>query len=121
MPGWLHWGLFRRANSFTSTLGLSATTPSTNRKAWRGSTSRRWRSSTTTTLAWVVDALEAILASTTHASGRQLHTIRVVGGGSQNRLLNQMTADASGCTVVTGPVEAAALGVLMMQAVATGH
>jgi rhamnulokinase len=32
-----------------------------------------------------------------------------------------MTADASGCTVVTGPVEAAALGVLMMQAVATGH
>lgn len=70
---------------------------------------------------WVVDALEAILASTTHASGRQLHTIRVVGGGSQNRLLNQMTADASGCTVVTGPVEAAALGVLMMQAVATGH
>jgi hypothetical protein len=32
-----------------------------------------------------------------------------------------MTADASGCTVVTGPIEAAALGVLMMQAVATGH
>jgi rhamnulokinase len=44
-----------------------------------------------------------------------------VGGGSQNRLLNQLTADACGRTVVTGPVEAAALGVIMMQAVATGH
>lgn len=47
--------------------------------------------------------------------------IRVVGGGSQNRLLNQFTADACGRTVITGPVEAAALGVIMMQAVATGH
>jgi rhamnulokinase len=70
---------------------------------------------------WVVEALEEILASAGLSSGRQLETIRVVGGGSQNRLLNQFTADACGRTVVTGPVEAAALGVIMMQAVATGH
>jgi len=70
---------------------------------------------------WVVEALEEILASAGLSNGRQLDTIRVVGGGSQNRLLNQLTADACGRTVITGPVEAAALGVVMMQAVATGH
>ncbi|MFO7634250.1 MAG: rhamnulokinase family protein [Caldilinea sp.] len=70
---------------------------------------------------WVVEALEEILTSAGLSNGRQLDTIRVVGGGSQNRLLNQFTADACGRTVVTGPVEAAALGVIMMQAVATGH
>lgn len=70
---------------------------------------------------WVVEALEEILASAGRGDGRQIRVIRVVGGGSQNRLLNQFTADACGRTVVTGPVEAAALGVIMMQAVATGH
>ncbi len=53
--------------------------------------------------------------------GRQLDTIRIVGGGSQNRLLCQFTADACGVPVVAGPVEAAALGNLMMQAVAAGE
>jgi len=70
---------------------------------------------------WVVDALEEILTSAGRTGSRHLDTIRVVGGGSQNRLLNQFTADACGRTVVTGPVEAAAMGVIMMQAVATGH
>lgn len=70
---------------------------------------------------WVVEALEEILAAAGRGDGRQIHVIRVVGGGSQNRLLNQFTADACGRTVITGPVEAAALGVIMMQAVATGH
>lgn len=70
---------------------------------------------------WVIEALEEILASAGLSHGRQIDTIRVVGGGSQNRLLNQFTADACGRTVVTGPVEAAALGVIMMQAVARGH
>ena len=54
-------------------------------------------------------------------AGPRLTSVRIVGGGSQNRLLNQFTADASGRLVVTGPVEAAALGNVMMQAVATGH
>lgn len=54
-------------------------------------------------------------------SGEHFDTIRVVGGGCQNRLLNQFTADACARLVVTGPVEATALGNVMMQAIATGH
>jgi rhamnulokinase len=63
---------------------------------------------------WVSEALE-------HLTNRKLTTIRIVGGGSQNKLLNQFTADACGREVVTGPVEATALGNIMMQAIATGH
>jgi rhamnulokinase len=70
---------------------------------------------------WVVHALEELLASADGVSGSRLTSVRIVGGGSQNRLLNQFTADACGRVVVTGPVEAAALGNVMMQAVATGH
>ena len=62
---------------------------------------------------WVVEALEDV-------TGRQLETIRIVGGGSRNRLLCQLTADVSGRRVVAGPVEATALGNIMVQAVATG-
>jgi rhamnulokinase len=52
---------------------------------------------------------------------RSLSTVRVVGGGCLNRFLCQMTADACGREVIAGPVEAAALGNAMVQAVATGH
>jgi rhamnulokinase len=45
--------------------------------------------------------------------------LRVVGGGSRNRLLNQLTADATGRVVLTGPSEATALGNVAMQMVAT--
>ncbi len=54
-------------------------------------------------------------------TGRGLCTIRLVGGGCLNRFLCQMTADACGRDVIAGPVEAAALGNAMVQAVATGH
>ncbi|MGP8173302.1 MAG: rhamnulokinase [Terracidiphilus sp.] len=54
-------------------------------------------------------------------TGRGIRTIRVVGGGCLNRFLCQMTADASGREVAAGPVEAAALGNAMVQAVATGR
>lgn len=54
-------------------------------------------------------------------SGRNLSAIRAVGGGSMNRLLCQMTADACQMEVIAGPVEAATLGNAMIQAVATGH
>lgn len=70
---------------------------------------------------WVVNALEDLLTSVDGIAGPRLTSIRIVGGGSQNQLLNQFTADACGRTVVTGPIEAAALGNVMMQAVATGH
>lgn len=69
---------------------------------------------------WVVNALEELLAEGDQ-TGRRLTTIRIVGGGCQNRLLNQLTADACQREVITGPVEAAILGNIMMQAVATGH
>ena len=63
---------------------------------------------------WVLAALEDL-------GGRRLEVIRVVGGGSQNGLLCQMTADACGRPVVAGPVEATALGNILAQAVATGY
>jgi rhamnulokinase len=63
---------------------------------------------------WVLEALEAL-------TGQQLKIVRIVGGGSQNRLLSQFAADACQRPVVTGPVEAAALGNILLQAIATGH
>ena len=61
----------------------------------------------------VLEALETL-------TGRDLKTIRVVGGGSQNKLLNQLTADVCRKVVVAGPVEASTLGNVMVQAVARG-
>ncbi len=51
---------------------------------------------------------------------RPIARIRVIGGGSQNALLNQLTADATGIPVVAGPVEATALGNVAVQMLATG-
>jgi rhamnulokinase len=53
--------------------------------------------------------------------GKRLAPIHIVGGGSQNRLLNQFTADATGRTVVAGPVEATAAGNALMQLIALGE
>jgi rhamnulokinase len=52
--------------------------------------------------------------------GYRLEEIRIIGGGSRNRLLNQFTANATGRPVIAGPVEATALGNLAMQMLATG-
>lgn len=52
---------------------------------------------------------------------RQIDQIRIVGGGSKNRLLNQLTADATGKRVLAGPVEATALGNAAVQILATGE
>jgi rhamnulokinase len=61
----------------------------------------------------VLDSLEEV-------TGRRFDRIRIVGGGSRNRLLNQFTADATGRTVLAGPAEATALGNVAMQMLATG-
>ena len=53
--------------------------------------------------------------------GRRLDVIHIVGGGTHNTLLNQMTADACGRTVVAGPVEATAIGNILVQAMGVGH
>lgn len=54
-------------------------------------------------------------------SGKRLSPLHIIGGGTQNRLLNQFTADSTKRTVVTGPVEATAIGNILMQAIALGH
>ena len=62
----------------------------------------------------------SVLESLEELTGRRFDEIRVVGGGARNRLLNQFTADATGRTVIAGPVEATALGNVAMQMLATG-
>jgi rhamnulokinase len=84
------------------------------------------------TLASPAQVVRLILDSLARAYRRALHraagladvslprTLHIVGGGSQNALLNQLTADALGVEVVAGPVEATALGNLAVQAHALG-
>jgi rhamnulokinase len=63
---------------------------------------------------WVLERLEEML-------GKRLDVIHIVGGGTQNRLLNQLAADATQRPVITGPVEATAIGNVLMQAISLGH
>ena len=53
-------------------------------------------------------------------SGREVDVVHIVGGGARNALLCQLTADACGLPVVAGPVEATALGNVLVQARALG-
>jgi rhamnulokinase len=53
--------------------------------------------------------------------GSQLEVIHIVGGGSRNRLLCQFAADATQRPVLAGPVEATAIGNVLMQALALGE
>lgn len=62
---------------------------------------------------WVVEKLEEL-------TQKPLHVIHVLGGGTQNRLLQQLTADATGREVICGPVEATAIGNILMQAIGLG-
>jgi rhamnulokinase len=62
-----------------------------------------------------------VLERTEELSGKQLDPIHIIGGGTKNRLLNQFTADAIGRTAVTGPVEATAIGNVLMQAIGLSH
>lgn len=54
-------------------------------------------------------------------TGRRFGTLYVVGGGSQNEFLCQITANVTDTAVVVGPVEATATGNVLTQAYATGH
>lgn len=61
-----------------------------------------------------------ILKKIEDVSDKKINKIHIVGGGSQNKLLNQLTANATGKTVFAGPTEATALGNILVQAVAKG-
>ncbi|HUB65854.1 MAG TPA: rhamnulokinase family protein [Candidatus Methylacidiphilales bacterium] len=54
-------------------------------------------------------------------TGQKIETLHIVGGGTRNDLLNQLTANAVKRKVVTGPVEATAAGNVLIQALALGH
>jgi rhamnulokinase len=62
---------------------------------------------------WVLERLEAL-------TGQRAEVIHIVGGGSQNGLLNQFTADACNRPVLAGPVEATAIGNVLVQALGAG-
>jgi len=61
-----------------------------------------------------------VLESLESAISRQIGPIHIVGGGSRNRLLNQLVADATQRLVVAGPSEATAAGNVMVQAIGSG-
>lgn len=60
------------------------------------------------------EELEAIL-------GKDLRALHIIGGGSNNLMLNQFTANAIGVPVISGPVEATAIGNMLIQAIALGE
>ncbi|MBL7186365.1 MAG: rhamnulokinase [Phycisphaerae bacterium] len=62
----------------------------------------------------ITEAIEDIAES-------KIDVMHIVGGGIQNELLCQFTANALGKRVVTGPIEATAIGNILMQAIATGR
>jgi len=62
---------------------------------------------------WTLERLEEL-------SGHKVDALHIVGGGTQNKLLNQFVANAIQQPVICGPVEATAIGNMLMQAVALG-
>ena len=63
---------------------------------------------------WVLGKLEDML-------GHPIKVVHIIGGGMQNELLCQFAADAMQCPVIAGPIEATAMGNILMQALALGH
>ncbi|MBS4217565.1 rhamnulokinase [Bacillus sp. FJAT-49711] len=61
-----------------------------------------------------IEELEAMV-------GEKIEQLHIVGGGSQNEFLNQLTADLSGKIVYSGPVEATAIGNLLMQLISSNE
>jgi rhamnulokinase len=68
----------------------------------------------------LADAYARTLDDAARLSGQRIDVIHVVGGGSLNTLLCQLTADRTGLPVLAGPVEATALGNILVQARAAG-
>lgn len=69
----------------------------------------------------LAEAYVKVIAQLQEAAGVKVNSINIVGGGSANKLLNQLTANATGKTVYAGPVEATVLGNLTTQMQALGE
>ncbi|HEX8627352.1 MAG TPA: rhamnulokinase family protein [Catenuloplanes sp.] len=80
----------------------------------RGATVRCILESLACRYRWVLERAEAL-------SGAPVRVLHLVGGGAANDLLCQLTADLTGRPVVAGPVEATAVGNLLVQAMADGQ
>lgn len=65
-------------------------------------------------------AYKKTLAEIASVTDRTISLVHILGGGSQNDLLNQLTADICGITVKTGPVEATLFGNIAVQAISAG-
>jgi rhamnulokinase len=63
----------------------------------------------------------SVLAAIEGLTGTAIPGVHVIGGGCRNAYLNQVTADATGRPVLAGPVEATALGNLLVQSIASGE
>jgi rhamnulokinase len=76
------------------------------------------------TVRCILESLAAAYARTVHRAaelaGRPVDVLHVVGGGSRNALLCRLTADAAQLPVLAGPMEATALGNVLVQARARG-
>lgn len=68
----------------------------------------------------LAEAFASAVRTAARLAGRSVDTVHIVGGGSQNTLLCQLTADHLGLPVLAGPVEATALGNVLAQARAQG-
>jgi rhamnulokinase len=68
----------------------------------------------------LADAFARAAAQASSLAGNPLASINIVGGGARNALLCQATADRSGVPVIAGPVEATAIGNVLVQARAAG-
>ncbi|MBP1040254.1 rhamnulokinase [Vagococcus sp. BWB3-3] len=61
------------------------------------------------------------LTTLAELTGKTFQNLQIVGGGANARLLNQLTANATGLTVEAGPTEATAIGNILMQMLTTGE
>ncbi len=66
-------------------------------------------------------AYRDVLSELQSLTGQPIEVIHVVGGGSRNRLLNQLTADATGIPVLAGPGEATVIGNALVQLISLGE
>jgi rhamnulokinase len=66
-------------------------------------------------------AYREVLDVVTAVAHKPVSVLHIVGGGTQNELLNQMTANATGLPVVTGPIEATVIGNALVQLISLGE